>query len=162
MRICIIGSTPSLHPADCPEEHTFFKTFIWLPLGQLYAIIEGRDLPDINHCVYVFRPKVHREPCDKVGSLMVTERLAGIELRTFRSQLQRPNPLGHIQVQLLFLSYGGPKSYGLRSWAQNQNLLVESSLFLTFNSPNNQLQKEKFKPSTHYDHVLCIFNRNYE
>ena len=38
MRICIIGSTLSLHPADCPEGHTFFKNFYlvapWSTLGN--------------------------------------------------------------------------------------------------------------------------------
>lgn len=40
--------------------------------------------------------------------------------------------------------------------AQHKNLLFESSLVLTFNSPKNNAEKGELKPSAQYDHVLCI------
>ena len=48
----------------------FFLTAIWLPNGQLWAIIEEKShSADVNHCILHFRPKGHREPRNEVGSL---------------------------------------------------------------------------------------------
>ena len=53
----------------------FLKTFAWLPHGHLWAIIEERLTYLILIIVfYLFWPKDHWEPCDKVGSLRLTER----------------------------------------------------------------------------------------
>ena len=55
----------------------FLKTFAWLPHGHLWAIIEERLTYFILIIVfYLFLPKDHWEPCDKVGSLRLTERWA--------------------------------------------------------------------------------------
>ena len=36
----------------------FFLTAIWLPHGQLWAIIKQPHSPDVNYCVLHFDPKV--------------------------------------------------------------------------------------------------------
>ena len=78
------------------QEKKFSLTAIWLPNGQLWAIIEGTDsLTNVNHCVLRLRPEGHREPCSEVESLSPAERLVGFEPGTFRFLLQRSNPLGH-------------------------------------------------------------------
>ena len=60
-------------------------TAVWLPHGQLRAIIEGQPhSPDVNHCILHIRPEGHREPHSEVGSLSPAERLAGFEPGTFR------------------------------------------------------------------------------
>ena len=77
-------------------QKSFFKTAIWLPHGQLWAIIEGQPHPsNVNQCVLHFRPEGRREPRNKVGSLSPAEHLLGIELGTCRFLLQRLKPLGH-------------------------------------------------------------------
>ena len=77
-------------------QKNFFKTAIWLPHGQLWAIIEGQPHPsNVNQCVLHFRPEGRREPRNKVGSLSPAEHLLGIELGTCRFLLQRLKPLGH-------------------------------------------------------------------
>ena len=69
----------------------FFLTAIWLPHGQLWAIIGGQShSADVNHSVFLhFQPEGHREPRSKAGSLGPAERLVGFELGTFRFLLQR-------------------------------------------------------------------------
>ena len=44
---------------------------------------------------------------------------------------------------------------GFTSWRKHKDLRAESSLVLTLSSPKKNLQKVEFKPSAHYDHVLC-------
>ena len=51
----------------------FFLTAIWLPHGQLWAIIEETASPDVNHCVLHFRPEGHQEPRREVGSLSLAK-----------------------------------------------------------------------------------------
>ena len=83
------------------------KTAIWLPHGQLWAIIEGQPHPpDVNHCVLHFRPEGHQDPRNKVGSLSPAERLVGIELGTFPFLLQRLKPLGCILPKVWKKSLG--------------------------------------------------------
>ena len=72
---------------------SFFLT-IWLPHGELWAIIEGTVPLDVNSYVLHFRPEGHREPRNDAGSLSPAKRLVGFELGTFQFLLQCLHPLG--------------------------------------------------------------------
>ena len=73
-----------------------FLTSIWLPYGQLWAIIEGQPhSPDVNHCVLHFRPEGHWEPRNEVEPLSPAERLVDFEPGTVQFLLQRLTTLGH-------------------------------------------------------------------
>ena len=78
-------------------KYVFFLTDIWLPHGQLSAILEGTA--SLTRCwslcfVHIW-PEGHGEPHNKVGSLSPAECLVGFEPGAFRFLLQRLNPLGH-------------------------------------------------------------------
>ena len=81
----------------------YFLTAIWLPHGQLWAIIERTA--SLIQCYSLrflhFLPKSHREPCSEVGSLSPAERLVGFQPGTFRFLPQRLNPLGHSLCYIL-------------------------------------------------------------
>ena len=96
-------------------QKNFFKTAVWLPHGQLWAIIEGQPHPpNVNRCVLHFRPEGHWKPRNKVGSLSPAERLVGIELGTFRFLLQRLNPLGHLSQRSWTVLWVDTKIRGLK------------------------------------------------
>ena len=86
----------------------FLKNFVWLPHGHLWAII-GERLTYLILIImfYLFWPKDHWEPCNKVGSLHLTEGSAPSGDWTEKLPILDLNPLGLLQVKLLFLSYGG-------------------------------------------------------
>ena len=120
----------------------FFKNFCLAAPRTILDCYWGESLthPILITAFYLFRPKGHQEPREEAQSLSLAERLAGVELGTFRFQF-RLNPFGHIQVRVLFLNYGGhtQRAMDSTSWVQHQNLLVEISLVLKFNSPKNYL-----------------------
>ena len=77
---------------------TFFLTAIWLPHGQLWAIIEGTaSLTQCYSLRFTFSTRVqgHREPRSQAGSLSRADRLVWFEPGTFRFLLQLLNPLDH-------------------------------------------------------------------
>ena len=59
---------------DCPTSYS-----------QLWALLKGAASPTmLITSLYLFRPEVHREPRDEVGSLSTAKCLAGFEPRTFQ------------------------------------------------------------------------------
>ena len=73
-----------------------FLTAVWLPHGQLWAIIEGKaSLTDVNHCVLYFQPEDHRDPRNEVGSISPAKHIVGIEQGTFRLLPKHINPPGY-------------------------------------------------------------------
>ena len=63
----------------------FLNCSLAAPLPTLGPLLRGQPhSPYVNHCVLHIRPKDHRQPHSKVGSLNLVERLVGFEPGTFR------------------------------------------------------------------------------
>ena len=66
-------------------KYRYFSSIIWLPHGQLWAIIKGTaSFANVNRCTIQFRPKGHRETRNKIDSLNSAECIVGFEPGTFR------------------------------------------------------------------------------
>ena len=73
----------------------FFKLLFGYPTPNFGSLLRGQPYsPNVNHCVFHFWPKGHRESRNEVGSLSLAECLVGFELGSFQFLL-RLNPLRH-------------------------------------------------------------------
>ena len=76
--------------------HVCFNCYLAAPrpiLGHFWE--DSLTHPMLMNAFFHFRPEVHREPRNEVGSLSPAERLVGFEAGAFQFLLQCLNPLGH-------------------------------------------------------------------
>ena len=67
-----------LENQNCSDPELFFLTAIWLPHGQLLAIVKGQShSPDVNTAFLHIQPEGYREPSNEFESLNPVECLVG-------------------------------------------------------------------------------------
>ena len=88
---------------DFDDVRCFFCNCYLATLWPILGYSQGDSLTNLIliTAFQIFRPRTHREPCNKVGSLSPAKHLAGFELGTFQFLSHRLNPLGHSPHSML-------------------------------------------------------------